>query len=161
MAKSYDPTMPDDTDKVRFLTGDRFDGKMILEDEEIEWLLTQEANIYRAAAAACDQLAVAIAGSITTASGAGPISRKKVGNLELQYATGSGRTAKDYEGLAKMLRARGSGRNVPFAGGISVADKEARATDEDRPSDAFARGQFDGPDSTDMPGRWRDPLLGG
>lgn len=53
----YNPSLNTDSDRVRFLTGDTKTPDAILDDEEIEWLLSEEPNVYYAAAAAIGQIA--------------------------------------------------------------------------------------------------------
>jgi hypothetical protein len=146
MPKTYAPQdiSTDTLMQVRFLTGDNIEDKMIMEDAEIEWLISQEANVYMAAAAVCDAIALKIATTDTASGKTGPINRKRVGQTDISYATGSGRTAAEYTALGCALRARGSSYQMPFAGGISISDKQARE-DSDRPHDGFRRGMFDDP----------------
>lgn len=148
MPKTYEPSLLATSPlfQVRLHTGDNVVGKMILDDAEIAYFLSIEANVYMAAAMAADQLAIRIATAATTADGKGPVSKKKIGGTDITYATASGRSAKDFEALSKALRNRGRVHQIPFAGGISVSDKEARRQDTDRPTDSgFRRGQFDHP----------------
>lgn len=146
MPKTYAPQdiSTDTLMQVRFLIGDNVTDKMIMEDAEIEWLISQEANVYMAAAAACDAIALKIATTDTASGKSGPILRKRVGQTDISYASASGRTSEEFKALGSMLRTRGSNYQMPFAGGISIADKDARE-DSDRPHDGFKRGMFDDP----------------
>lgn len=147
MPKTYEPSLLASSPlfQVRLHTGDNVTGKMIMDDAEITFYLSQEANVYMAAATVADQLALRIATSATSTDGKGPVSKKKIGGTEITYATASGRSAKDFEALSKALRARGRTHQIPYAGGISVADKDVRRQDTDRPTDGIRRGQFDYP----------------
>ena len=98
--------------KVRFLLQDTTNTTArpnLMDDAEINWVLTTEANVYMAAALCADALASRFRG---TAS-------KKVGNLELRYSH------EYWDGVAKKLRARGSSHQVISAGGVYVADRDA------------------------------------
>ena len=75
MSATYDPTLPTDRDWVRFLVGDRVVASNILEDEEIDALLLEEANKY---------LAAARAGEVILSRSRGVVS-KTVADLSLTY----------------------------------------------------------------------------
>lgn len=146
MAQTYEPEniAASELFQVRFLIGDTdLNAGMVLQDEEIEWLLTQEANVYMAAAEAADKIIVAMRGATSGTSGA--ITRKRIGQTDISYA--NGKTSKEYETLAGMLRRRGRGHQLIFAGGISAADKLSRDLDTDRPTNRIRIGQFDSVDS--------------
>jgi hypothetical protein len=147
MPKTYAPQdiATDTLMQVRFLIGDNVEDKMIMDDAEIEWLISQHANVYMAAAAVCDSIAIKIATTDTASGKSGPILRKRVGQTDISYASASGRTSEEFKALGNMLRMRGSSHQMPFAGGISIADKTSRHEDTDRPRDGFRRGMFDDP----------------
>lgn len=144
MGQTYEPTQlaTDETYQVRLLLGDTVAGRMVLEDEEIDWFLSQEANVYMAAAAACDQISLILSAG---AGASGVVTRKRVGQTDISYA--NGRDAKGYTSLAASLRARGRTHQSLYAGGISVADKALRALDQDVPPGGIKRGQFDNTDA--------------
>jgi hypothetical protein len=102
-------------DQVRFLIQDTQSTRPLCTDEELTWLISTEANVYMAAAAACELL-IAKAGNVKT---------RWIGDLRVTLDTGM------YRGLASMMRARGAGHQVPFAGGISVSDKQEQQDDTD------------------------------
>jgi hypothetical protein len=114
-------------DLVRILINDTT-GK--LSDESINYFLTSEASVWYAAAMCCD----VIAGQ------SGPVSSMQVGDLSLTYGQ-SGQT--DYKSLARQLRVRGSRGAVPFAGGLTLSDKDAEETDSQRVPPAFRIGIHD------------------
>lgn len=111
-------------DAVRFLIQDTNTLRQLVQDEEIEWSLTQEMNVYTAAASICETL-VAKAGSTK---------EKKISNFYIVY------DPMFYRTLAATLRARGSGYQVPYAGGISQSDKLAQQADADWAPPAIPRG---------------------
>lgn len=121
MAWTYDITTT--LGKVRFLVGDTDTNDQLLSDAEVNFCLAENGNQYMAASLACEAIAMKV-GQRLTVKGSVAIDQDQ------QY--------QHWMTQAKKLRARGS-RVVPFAGGISVADKEAREADEDRVKPSFAR----------------------
>lgn len=117
--------------KVRFLIQDTTAATAQLQDEEIAWLLSESGgSVYRAAAAAAQALASRYASDVDrSVSGAGGLS-----------VSGSQRF-QQYTQLAQQLTAQAGkkGRGVPFAGGISEAQKDATEEDADRVRPAFTR----------------------
>lgn len=116
-------------DAVRFLIGDTHDLTPIFTDTEIAWFITENGDKYAAAAAACERLAVEIAG----------IEGAKIGNVVV------GQTADGYLRMAAMYRQKSAMRYAaPFAGGISKAQKDATAANADLVKPAFTRRLFEG-----------------
>lgn len=112
MAFSYNPALQSNKDRVRFLLQDTTNTTARpaqLDDGEILWALSTEANIYMAAALCAD----------TLASRARGVTSKKVGGLSLTYGTEEMWTA-----LSKKLRSRGQTHAIPTAGGITKADRD-------------------------------------
>lgn len=124
MAWSYggDPGA-NDTDAVRFLIQDTTDAGHFLEDEEITWLLTQEVNVYMAAARGADLVA----------GRSHNVKAKKVGDLSITFGS------ETWKALAEWLRGRGSGYQIPTAGGISVSGKRSLREDSDSVAPEFFR----------------------
>lgn len=123
MAFTYDATLATNRDRVRFLLQDTTNTTArpnLLDDGEIAWVLTTEANIYMAAAICADALASRFRG----------LKSKTVGGLSLSWAVES------WEAIAKKLRARGSSHQVLSAGGVLKDDRDAIWQDSDliRPS---------------------------
>jgi hypothetical protein len=110
-------------DAVRFEIGDTLSTDPELSDEEITWVITQESNLKYAAAAACDRVAARYARKV----------EKSVGQLKLSMQ----QKFDQYLKLASRLRAQGGSAPIPFAGGISVADKRTRQLDLDREQTTF------------------------
>jgi len=115
MAFTYTTDFSLPLNQLRFLIQDTQSARPLCSDDELEWLISSEANVYMAAAAACDIL-VAKSGNVKT---------RWIGDLRVTLDTGM------YRGLATMYRARGAGHQVPFAGGISVIDKQTQQDDTD------------------------------
>lgn len=103
-AYTYDPAIPTDKDAVRMLSGDtdvdsnaRGVTKARLSDEELEWLLREEANKYLAAARACEFVIAKTGGLVA----------KQVDNLRLQW--GDNASAKSvYTEYIRHLREKGA-----------------------------------------------------
>ena len=127
-----------DRDSVRFLVGDTDDTDQKVSDEEIAYLLTQNGNVFKAAAMA----ARGISANYTV-----KVKEKKIGDLAITYAD----RAKSYIELAIRLEAQAADGSilalVPYAGGISVSDKATQTQDTDWDTPSFWRGQFDYPGS--------------
>lgn len=136
MAWSYlgEPGTGDATarrDAVRFLVKDTDSTRQLVQDEEIDFLLSQNSNnVWGAAADTCDKLVAREAKS------------KSVGDLSL---TGFGET---YKALGNTYRMRLGSQLVPFAGGISVSDKQSRSQDTDRPAPFFTRSLHKNPEAS-------------
>lgn len=110
-------------DAVRLLVKDTVSTRPLIQDEELDFFLAENGNqVWGAAADACDALAAREAKS------------KSVGDLSL---SGMGES---YNDLARRYRMRVASQAIPFAGGISVSDKDSREGDTDRTAPAFTRG---------------------
>lgn len=113
MSFSYDPSQSEDKDRVRFLVQDTTETSAKFQDEEIAVVVNSEANIYMAAAMLCDMLV----------SRSGGVKYKRIGDLGISY------DPQFYMMLGNRLRSRGSGHQVPYAGGINTADKTSQQDD--------------------------------
>lgn len=125
-------------DQVRFFVGDTNTSNEELTDPQIAFLLAEEGDsALRAAARAAEILA---------AKYSGIADEKQVGPLRLKFSERSGR----YSALAKQLWARASASSTvgPYAGGISVVDKQTKEADSDRVKPSFKRGMMDYPAGT-------------
>lgn len=127
-------------DAVRVMVNDTTETGHALSDETIAWLLTSEANVTYAAAAAADMIAGQFADAVTT---------KQVGDLRLTKGDNVGNVAGSYRALAARLRRQAAMNGAaPFSGGISItANDTARDdTDWDRPQTMV--GMHDNPPLT-------------
>ncbi len=116
MAFSYSGNPADsDKDSVRFLLQDTTEPGEFLQDEEINFLVAQEVNIYSAAAA----------GAMLLAGRSHNVKTKKVGDLSITFGS------ETWKGLAEWLRGRGSSYQIPSAGGTSRSDKRTLEDDND------------------------------
>ncbi len=112
--------------QVRMLIQDVTPSRPLFWDEEIDWQLTKEANVYTAAAVLCETLVMR--GNKTS------IKSKKVGGLAITY------DVMEYVRIGASLRARGAGHQIPYCGGISKADKSIMQQDNDATKSTFQRG---------------------
>ena len=123
-------------DAVRFLLRDTSTSDAEFEDAEIEWLVSEQPNVYKAAANGARAKAAEASDSLAS---------KTVGSLTLTYSERATR----WLDIAKTLDAqanKGLGSTIqPYSGGISKSDKEATASEDDYDPPFFWRGQFDNP----------------
>ena len=107
---------------------------VLLQDEEIDWIISQKPNNYHAAAAACDLLASRY--SATQPKG------QTYGKTKLDW----GDRATELRKSAKTLREQANLEGVtPFVGGRSISDKRGVTADSDRVRPAFTIGMTDHP----------------
>lgn len=125
---SGDPSSSD-RDAVRFLVGDTDTNDQLVQNEEITWALTQ-GGVYNAAS----RVARAIAAKF---------SRKVDFEVSKDLKVFYSKQADLYNSLADNLQEQAS-RFVPlpFAGGISVSNKESYEADTDRVKPSFHRSDF-------------------
>ena len=126
MAWSY-TGKPDtsEKDQVRFLIGDTDKCDPLIGDEEIDYLLTLEGSVFKAAVMACETIAAKFS----------RLADEKVGDTSVSLS----QKADAYLKLAGKLRKRSERIVFPYAGGISKADKENQELDEDRNPEVFKR----------------------
>ena len=118
-------------DDVRMLIGDTDVTSPQLQDEEIGYALVQRPSLFGAAALCCRSLAAKYAISVTTAAG-----DTKLQNSDISKAYA--RLAASFDAQAAQ-----SGAGLPYAGGISVTDKQSVAEDSDRVEPQFTIGLDD------------------
>ena len=123
-------------DQVRRLIGDVILTDQQIMDEEINFALTQRSSIYGAAADCCRFLQAQFSRKIdlVTQSGGGGALKSNFSAQSLQY----GKLAALYEAKAVAL-----GGALPYAGGISVSDKQNQELDTDRVQPDFTVGMED------------------
>lgn len=126
---TYSTALATSLDQVRFHVGDTSNvaATELLADGEITYLLTQETNIYRAAASAAEAIAGKFARLADTSVGDVSVSNSQ---KQAQYLK-----------LSATLNAKAARRgSAPaFAGGISISDRDAREADTDRTLPFFTR----------------------
>ena len=117
-------------DQVRFLIGDTDTNDQLISDEEILWSLGANGSIYAAAMQCCSAII-----------GSGRLTDKKVGDLEIFASQRVGQ----YQMLMADLKRNLAIGAVPYAGGISVGDKQAVANNSDRVEPFSRVGMHDNP----------------
>lgn len=120
----------DQTYQVRLLCGDTDSTHPLIQDEEIDYLITLHANIYLAAAAACESIAAKFA----------QYADQKTGKIATWLTK---RVDKFLEMAARLRAVAGRSFGKPYAGGISVADKAAQEANDDREAPSFTLGMMD------------------
>lgn len=124
-----------DRDAVRVMLDDTVEASEKLSDETIAWLLDSYSNVWFAGAAGAEL----IGGQQSAA-----VNMTRVGDL--QITSGAGNIGGQYRDLAKRLREQGLRKGVaPYAGGISVADKESQEDDTDWDRTPVKLGIHDNP----------------
>lgn len=134
MTWTYSDPSASDKDAVRLLIGDTDTDDQQLSDEEIEYLLTQYTNVYRAASLAAKTLAAKysrqVGSSIETL-------RVFAADRYKQYMDLSGKLNTEYK------RQGAGGLGTPIVTGVSQSDIALVESDEDRVKSAFKKEMFD------------------
>lgn len=136
MSFSYDPSLSDDISKVRFLVQDKVEMGRYLEDEEIQFLIAENATIHGAAAEA----ALAIYNQLLQASTVAEVDDIRIETRD---------RAKFYKNVYDELKNKASTKNFTlapiFIGGADrkqyIADSEGRPHQDLGKVDTF----FDNP----------------
>ncbi|MFA4971868.1 MAG: hypothetical protein WC683_04595 [bacterium] len=128
---SGDPSLSD-VDAVRFLIDDTDPADWLFSDEEIGYLLATYGTVNLAAAEALYIIIRAIARNPNF----------RIGRWSEDRSTG----LKILEEKADKLKAQGQTAGI-YAGGIGVADKQAKEEDTDRVPPSFRKGMHDDPDT--------------
>ena len=128
-------------DAIRFLIGDTDTNDQLLNDDEIAWLnsevtgsTTATTGVYAAAYRAC----------LTIASKFSREADKSVGDLSI-HAQQKAKAYREQALELKTLVMREGGVPTPYAGGISISDKNSNQEDSDIYQAWFESGQFDNP----------------
>jgi hypothetical protein len=125
-------------DAIRFLTGDTDTNDQLINDEEIAWTNNQVTGSDTATTALYE---VAYRVMIAIASKFSRLADQSVGDLKVdmfQKAT----NAREQAALLKQQALREGNTPTPYAGGISVSDKEIDEENSDIVQPYFSRGQF-------------------
>jgi len=129
-------------DAIRFLCGDTDTNDQLINDEEIAWLnkevtgsTTATTGLYDAAVRCC----------LTIASKFSRLADQSVGDLKVSMS----QKAKAYRLQAEELKTladREGSVPTPYAGGISISDKNIDRDNTDRVDPWFSSGQFENMD---------------
>jgi hypothetical protein len=122
-----------DLDKVRLEIGDTDSTAQLLADDEINYLITQERNLWSASARCCEVISRNFLRKADVRIGRG--------GTTLTYSV----AAKQYAEMATAFRKRANGMNAPWSGGRSIDDKNTLASDDSLVQPLFTKGQFADP----------------
>lgn len=138
---AYSSTRMNTSDQVRLYVGDisTSTSSELLADTDYAHFVSVTGNIFIAAQLAANSLAARAASSDSAG-----VSRKKVGDLEIEYSAGL-QDAQTYRDLAKKFGRMAAAGISPYAGGLTNSDKQANRSDTDLVKPYFRRGQFDNP----------------
>jgi hypothetical protein len=118
-----------DRDQVRFLIGDTNTNDQLVTNEEIDWALT-EGGPYTAAAISARAISALFA-------------RRADFEVSKDLKVSFSKQAEAYAKLAVTLETKASTVSpTPYAGGISVDDKDTQEADTDRVKPSFKRSDF-------------------
>lgn len=131
---SYDPDAlaTSERDQVRLEIQDTDPSNKLLQDEEINYFLTVERNLWSAAARCCESLSRRFAQKADV----------RLGRAVFVIYT---KQADQYRTMAQDLRKKGLGTVAPWVGGMSVSDKQAYEAQTDIVQPAFARDMQESP----------------
>lgn len=128
---SGDPSLSS-KDAIRFLVGDTNEDEPLATNEEIEWALSQNSNIYAAASVIADGISTYFT-RCADAEEIGPI-KTSFNNRVKFYTTRS----------AQLLAKAGTKSSLAvYGGGIDIADKVQVASDSTLTGSNFAIGMND------------------
>jgi len=124
-------------DEVRFLIGDTDNTDQIVTDEEITYAIAQESNNTLAAI----RVVRAVIGKYAKKVD------KAVGDLKIS----SSQMVEHYKDLLLYLEEQRLHADppMPFAGGISISQKDTVEADSDRVEPSFTKGMHDNPEHSD------------
>jgi hypothetical protein len=132
MSFTYDPASEAPLHEIRWLCGDTDPTDPLQQDEEITRVLTRQPNTYRAASTVARQIARQFARQCDL--DIAKEVRISLSDRSKQYY----QMAKDLEDEANKAVGGGGGVGV-FVGGISVRQKQAVESNDDRVRPAFTR----------------------
>jgi hypothetical protein len=126
-------------DAIRFLIGDTDTTDQLLSDEEIAWVNSEASGTSTGTTALYD---AAYRCCLTVASKLAREADKQIGDLSVSMS----QRAKAYREQAASLKAlsgREGGVPIPYAGGITISDKEIDEENSDLFRSWFSSGQFE------------------
>lgn len=118
-------------DAVRLLIGDVLSTDPQLQDEEINYLVSSRGTLYGAAADCCRAMAAKFSRSVDQQAGTSK-------NAYSQMAKAYTLKASEFETKAVL-----NGAAMPYAGGISLSDKQTQDLNTDRVQPQFTIGIMD------------------
>lgn len=132
-AFTYTGSPTTDRDKVRLLIGDTQESDPLLTDGEVEFFISLDPSIHRAASKSAEAIAAKFSRQHD----------ESVGKVRVSFS----QKFKQFMDLAKSLRIEANRRGLSniSSGGISVSDKETEIQDTDRTEPFFTRRLHDYP----------------
>ena len=128
-------------DAVRFYVGDTDTNDQLLQDAEIDFLLTQKPKPLAAAAQAARAIASKMSGLVD----------EKFESIDNKFSQRAG-AFHDLAGRLDREAKRTGGLGTPVAGGIRETEVQAAHNDTNRVQSAFRRSQFANPSVSDRDG---------
>lgn len=126
-----------DLEKVRLAIGDTDINDRLIEDDEIDYLLTVDTDVVKAAIQCCRVIIAKMGRYVDSKRG--------------RTWERASQITKHYKDLMTLLQQRvATSSNSLYAGGISDSDKESREADTDRTKPLFQKGMHDGPAASDL-----------
>jgi hypothetical protein len=126
-------------DAIRFLVGDTDTNDQLLSDEEIAWVNTEATgsptstdSLYEAAVRCCITIAAKLAREAD----------KQIGDLSVKLSQRAGAYRTQADELRTLAQREGS-VPVPYAGGITISDKDIDEENSDLFRGWFSSGQFE------------------
>lgn len=137
MTWSYNPSLlaKNAKDAVRLLIGDIINCDQQMQDEEITYFVNLRGSLYGAAAECCRALASKFSRSVDQQTGTSKI-------MYSQMAKAYTVKAIEFEYKSVLI-----GSAIPYAGGISISDKQMQDINEDRVLPVFTKGMMDEDDT--------------
>jgi len=126
-------------DAIRFLIGDTDTDNQLLTDEEIAWVNTEASGTSTGTTALYD---AAYRCCLTIASKLAREADKSIGDLSVSMSQRAG-AYREQAAALKALSGREGGVPVPYAGGITISDKEIDQENSDIFRSWFVAGQFE------------------
>lgn len=130
-------------DQIRLEIQDNDSTAQLLQDDEIEYLLTQEATFWGTCARCCEVIARGFLRKADVRIGRG--------GTTITYST----QAKQYQEMAAAFRKRAIAMHAPWTGGTSKSDKASLAQDTDAVQPIFTKemqnNTFVGGEGSDTP----------
>lgn len=143
MAWTYDgDPSSSDVAAVRFEVQDTDVNAQLLQDGEVSWAILQETGNAAATPAVLTQGPLFASAARCLEVIAVNLSRQadtEIGQMKVAYAN----AAKSAAQRAQELRTKASSFYAPYAGGLSVSEKEGWRQDTDLVRPKFRRGEFD------------------
>ena len=136
MTWSYNPAdlSTNEVDQIRVEIGDTDTNRQLLQNEEIAWAISQERNLWAAAARCCEM-----------------ISRLQLSKADVRIGRAMQvaytKMSEQYDGMARRLRMKAMGTVVPYVGGMNVADKLALAGNSALVAPIFEKNMMENPNT--------------